>query len=305
MNQNKCVLIGGGSGMIGSRLTTLLMQNGYQVRHLGRKAKDGTVKTFTWDIEKMTIDPKAFEGVDVVINLAGANVNGKRWTNSYKKELVESRTKSTKLIVDVLNTQKTSVSHFISGSAIGYYGFGDNSKWFTESDPSANDFLARLVAQWENEASKVDTQKVTLSYVRTGIVLAKQGGALEAMITPVKFLVGSPLGSGKQYVSWIHIEDICRLFIHLIENKLAGPFNGVAPDPATNEDITKGIAKRLHKPLWMPNVPAFALKIVLGEMSEAVLNGAKVSSKKIEGNGFTFEYPTLYAALNDLIDAKR
>ncbi len=301
MKKSNCVLIGGGSGMIGTHLTELLLQKGYQVRHLGRRAKDGTVKTYAWDIAGMKIDAQAFDGVDVVINLAGANINGKRWTDSYKKELIESRTKSTKLIVDFLNTQPHSISQFISGSAIGYYGFGDSTKWFHESDPPATDFMASLVREWEEAAAKTDTSRVSLSVVRTGIVFGKDDGALEAMIKPVKFLVGSPLGSGQQMVSWIHIHDISRLFIHLIENNLPGVFNGVAPKPATNEEITKGISERLHKPLILPNIPEFVLKIVLGEMAQAVVNGAKVSADKVTASGFQFRYPTLNSTLDDLI----
>jgi uncharacterized protein (TIGR01777 family) len=295
------ILIGGGSGLIGSRLTTLLTQKGYQVRHLGRKAKDGTVKTFEWDIHKQTIDERAFEGVTAVINLAGANIDGQRWTKAYKRELAVSRTGSTKLIVDFLNRKTHNIKNFISGSAIGYYGFGSDTQWFRETDPPGNDFLAQLVAAWEGEASKLKNEKVTLAIVRTGIAFAPKGGALEAMTRPIRLFAGSPLGSGKQIVSWVHVDDLCRIFIHILENNLSGPFNGVARDPASNERITRAIAKHLHKPLLLPNIPEFVLKIILGEMSESVVNGSKVSSDKIQSNGFEFQFPTLESTLDNTL----
>ncbi len=292
------ILIGGGSGLIGSRLTELLTQKGYQVRHLGREPKDGAVKTFRWDIHGQTIDERAFEGVTTVVNLAGANINGHRWTEAYKNELAVSRTGSTKLIVDFLNTRPHGVKKFISGSAIGYYGFGSDKTWFRETDQPGNDFLAQLVARWEQEASKLKNEKVKLAFVRSGIAFARSGGALEEMARPVRLLAGSPLGSGKQVVSWVHIDDLCGIFIHILENNLIGPFNGAAPDPASNERITKAIAKRIHRPLWLPNIPEFVLKIVLGEMTESVVNGSRVSSEKIQSTGFVFKYPTLHAALD-------
>lgn len=301
MNEKKKVLIGGGSGLIGTRLTELLTQKGYRVRHLGRKAKSaaaGGVPTFEWDIHRQTIDERAFEGVDVVINLAGANVNGHRWTKAYKEEILTSRTGSSKLLVDFLNQKKHQVTNFLSGSAIGYYGLANSPHVFTESDPSGTDFMAQVVVQWEKVSDQVTNPKVNVAHVRTGIVLSWRDGALKEMARPIKLLAGAPLGSGKQYVSWIHLEDICGIFMHIIENNLSGTFNGVAPNPATNEEITKAIAKELHKPLLLPNIPAFALKIVIGEMAAAVVGGSNVSSKKIESTGYQFKYPNLEAALN-------
>ncbi|HZY78634.1 MAG TPA: TIGR01777 family oxidoreductase [Cyclobacteriaceae bacterium] len=291
---NRRILIGGGSGLIGRRLTELLTQKGYHVRHLGRTAKDGPVRTFEWDIHKQTIDERAFEGVHTVINLAGANISGHRWTDAYKKELAVSRIGSTNLIVNFLNNKPHTVTNFLSGSAVGYYGMENSPHWFVETDPPGKDFLARLVVDWEKAASHA---KCNVAYIRTGIIFSDRGGALEEMAKPIKLFVGSPLGSGKQVTDWIHIDDHCRIIIHILENNLSGAFNAVAPNPATNEAITKALAKKLHKPLWAPNVPAFALRIILGEMSGAVLNGALVSSRKIETTGFKFQYPTLEAAL--------
>jgi uncharacterized protein (TIGR01777 family) len=289
-----CILIGGGSGLIGSRLTEILLQKGYEVRHLGRRAKDGPVKTFAWNIHRHTMDERAFDGVDVVINLAGANISDHRWTESYKKELLTSRTGSTKLIVDFLNSKPHNVKHFVAGSAVGYYGLCDNSTLFKESDPPGNDFMAQVTVAWEGVA---DQWNGNVTHVRTGIVFGPHGGALEEMSKPINLYIGSPLGSGKQYVSWIHLEDECGIIMHVIENNLFGTFNATAPVPATNEEITKALARKLHKPLWLPNIPGFVLKIVLGEMSGAVLGGTKVSSAKIISTGYQFKFPTLAEAL--------
>lgn len=295
----RCILIGGGSGLIGTRLTDILLQKGYQVRHLGRQAKDGKVKTFAWDVRKQSIDERAFEGVTAVINLAGANINGHRWTESYKKEMLTSRTDSTKLIVDFLNKNSHQVTNFINGSAVGYYGIQNSPRFFKEEDAPGKDFMAQLTIEWEKVAQQVKSDQVKVARVRTGIVFNSHGGALEEMAKPIKFLVGAPLGSGKQIVSWVHLEDECGIIIHILENDLAGVFNAVAPEPASNEELTKGIAKRLHKPLLLPNIPEFALKIILGEMSDAVLNGQKVSSEKIQSTGYVFQYPTLNSALDE------
>jgi len=287
-----CVLIGGGSGLIGTRLTEVLLQKGHEVRHLGRKAKGaGQVKTFGWDIHRQTIDERAFDGVDIVVNLAGANINDHRWTDAYKKEMLVSRTGSTQLIVNVL--KERSGIQLIAGSAIGYYGFGNDAHWFRETDPPGNDFMAQLTVEWE----KVADQLKNVTHIRTGIIVSSHGGAVEEMSKPIKFYVGSPLGTGKQIVSWIHLEDECGIIMHVIENKLSGIFNAVAPEPATNEEITKEIAKKLKRPLLLPNVPAFALGIILGDMSEQVLNGAKISSDKIQSRGYKFQYRTIREAI--------
>lgn len=296
-----CILIGGGSGLIGSRLTELLTQKGYQVRHLGRTAREGAIRTFAWDIHHKTIDERAFDGVTAVINLAGASINGRRWTGAYKKELVDSRIISTKLIVDFLNEKPHNVRNFICGTALGYYGFGNEARWFRETDLPANDFMARLVSDWEHEASKVNKPKIKVSCIRTGIVFSPKGGPLEEMARPIKLYVGAPLGSGKQIVSWVHLDDICRVFIHILENDLSGPYNGVAPEPASNEAITRAIAKAYRRPLWLPNIPGFVLQVILGDMSGAVLNGSKVSADKIRSTGFEFHYPTLEQAMTHLV----
>lgn len=295
------ILITGGSGLIGSRLTDLLLQKGYHVAHLGRKASNGTVKTYEWDVNKQTMDTRAFEGVSAIVHLAGANLSGQRWTKEFKREAELSRTQSTRMLVDFINKGDHQITQLVNGSAIGYYGADDSGKWTVETDPAGSDFTAELVTKWEAEAEKVARHGVSVARIRIGIVFSNRGGALMEMVKPVKYWVGAPLGTGRQFVSWIHIDDLCGIMMHAIENKLQGAFNACAPAPATNAEVTKAIAKVLHKPLILPPVPSWALKLILGEMSEIVVTGNKVSSEKIRNAGFVFQHPVLEETLGDIL----
>lgn len=295
----KKILIAGGSGLIGKRLTRTLLEHGYAVAHLGRSISGGKVPTFIWDPEKGTYDKDAITGIDVVINLAGAGVADKRWTASRKKIIAESRVKSvallSKLIVD------STVQTVIGASAIGYYGFS-KEKIFKESDPAGSDFLAQVTREWEEAYHPINKQDKRLVNFRIGIVLAKEGGALQEMAKPIRYFVGAPLGSGEQELSWIHIDDLCAMVVQAIEqNEMRGVYNAVAPNPVTNKQMTYAIAKKIHRPILVPFVPAFALFILLGEMAQIVLNGSVVSSKKIEASGFEFSFPELSDALHDLL----
>ncbi len=295
------ILITGASGLIGTRLTELLLAGGYSVVHLGRVKKMTHVQPFVWDVEKNEIDLEAIGETDAIIHLAGAGIADERWTASRKKEIVESRTRSTGLLLDALKKEKHSVKSFISASAIGYYGFGEDEVFVEESN-SGSDFLAQVTKQWEGEVNKVSSLGIRLVKLRIGVVLSSQGGALEKMTKPVRFGLGSPLGSGKQYLSWIHIDDLCALFIKAIEDeKVVGTYNAVA-DWTTNAEMTKTIASVLKRPLWLPNVPSFILKVILGEMADIVLKGSKVSSQKILRTGFQFKYPALMEALENLFN---
>ena len=297
------VLITGASGLVGTRLTELLLQKGYQVSHLGREKKSGSVRSFVWDVKKGTMDPQALEGVDVIIHLAGAGVAEKRWSPERKKEIIESRTKSSSLLYETLKTQKHSVKAVVSASAIGIYGFGlDDNKVLTEESPAGKDFLSNVVVEWEKSIHQVNSLGIRLAKIRIGIVLSEKGGALVEMAQPIKLFVGSPLGTGRQLLSWIHIDDLCEIFIKAVdEDKMIGAFNAVTPHAVTNREMTKAIAKALHKPLWAPAVPAFVLGIVVGEMAEIVLNGSNISSAKIERAGYKFKFTDLDEALKDLL----
>ncbi len=295
------ILITGASGLVGSRLTELLLQKGHQVSHLGRSKRAGSVPSFVWDMENKSLDTEALKGVDTIINLAGAGVADKRWTIQRKKEILESRTHSTKLLFDTLKKQNHSVKTFVGASAMGYYGFGLSEEVFTEASKAGNDFLASVTKQWEEETDTLTSLGLRVVKMRIGIVLSDKGGALVEMTKPIRLGVGSPLGTGKQYLSWIHIDDLCGMFIQSVEDeKMLGVYNAVT-NWATNADFTKAISSVLKKPLWLPPVPSFVMKIILGEMANLVVNGSKVSSGKIKKAGFEFEYPELKGALEDLL----
>lgn len=299
-HNNKHILLTGGTGLIGSRLTEQLLRKGYRVSHLSRSSgKDTRVTTFLWDIDKGEIDEHSIDGVDIIVHLAGAGIADKPWTDKRKKELIDSRTKSIRLIYSLLKTQKHQVNAVISAAAIGYYG-DRGDELMTEDSPPSNNFLAKCCIAWEDAVD--EGKKIGLRVVkfRTGVVLDK-GGALAKMALPVKLYAGSPLGNGKQWISWIHWQDVIDMYMFGIENEnLTGVYNMVAPNPVTNKQLTMAIAKQLHKPLWMPNVPTFFLKLLLGEMSTIVLGSTKVSAQKIEGAGFKFKYPEITAALQEI-----
>lgn len=293
------ILITGASGLLGTRLTQLLLERGHQVSHLGRSKRPGSIPSFTWDVEAGTIDASALKNIDAVIHLAGAGIADERWSVKRKKEILESRTKSTALLVTELNKSNNAVSVLVSGSAIGYYGMTLDDTLFTEQSKPGTDFMADVVTAWEREADQLKGKR--LVKIRTGVVLSKNDGALKEIARPVRFGFGAPLGTGEQYVSWIHIDDICEIFIKSVEDEsMHGVYNGVT-GAATNRDLTKAIAKTLRKPIWLPAVPAFALRLFLGEMSYLVLYGSNVSSAKIRETGFTFRFDNLSDALNDLL----
>jgi uncharacterized protein len=295
------VLITGASGLIGSRLTELLSSAGYKVIHLSRR-KGAAVQTYTWDVEKQVIEPDALKEVDAIIHLAGANVAEKRWTEKRKAELISSRVDSTRLLYNELKKGNHYVKTFISASAVGYYGFENDDEVFTESSPAGSDFLARLTQQWESESNKIASLGIRTVRLRVGVVLSRNDGALKPIAKTVKNLIGAPLGKGTQYISWVHIEDICRMFLHLLQDEsLSGAYNGVANEPVTNAELTKAVAKELGKPIIFPNVPAFGLKLAFGEMASIVLRGSKVSNEKIKASGYQMKFPTLKGALADLL----
>jgi len=301
MDTSKRILITGASGLVGSHLTERLLKNGYDVAHLSRGTK-GAVPTFQWDVDSGNLDAKAFEGVDAIIHLAGASVADKRWTKKRKKEILDSRVKSTQLLFNELQKNKHIVRQFISASAIGYYGLTDDEKVFKENDLPGSDFLAQVTRQWEHEVEKFSSIGIREARMRIGVVLAKEGGALEPISKTVKYYLGAPLGSGDQYMSWIHIDDVCGLFIHALENQdLSGPVNAVAPNPVTNKALTRAVADHLGKPMFFPAVPHFALRIILGEMADMVTRGSKISADKAIQSGYRFKFKTLDAALDDLL----
>lgn len=291
------ILITGGSGLIGQRITDLLERKGYQIAWLSRTAQPGR-KSFLWNIERQEIDARAIEWADAIIHLAGAGVAEKRWTPERKKLILESRTQSTKLLFSTLEKAEKRPNTFISASAVGYYGFDTGTSLVDESSPAGSDFLAEVVKTWENEVKKIESLDIRTVMLRTGIVLDAEGGALGEMLKPP---VAAPLGSGDQWMSWIHIEDLARMFLFALEKTtLQGVYNAVAPNPATNQQLTREAAYAKGKTYLGIGVPGFVLKLVLGEMAAMVLGGNRVSCQKIQKAGFQFEYYELSAALKDI-----
>jgi uncharacterized protein len=297
--EKKRVLITGGSGLVGSRLTELLFSNGFEVRWLSRNPGNmGDVKIYKWDIAAQTIDEAAFDGLYAVIHLAGAGVADKRWTDAYKKEIRDSRIQSTQLLFKYL--QKFPVPHFIGASAVGYYG-NRGDELLKESSAAGDSFLAKVCIDWEAEMNRIAQIGCRVALIRIGIVLSTKGGALPVMDKPVRLAVGAYLGNGKQYMPWVHIEDLCRMFIHLVEQEnLTGPFNGGAPEPLRNKDFIKSIAKALGRPFIPAPGPEFGLKIVLGEQADMVLMSNRTSAERILSTGFQFQFTDAVSALQDL-----
>ena len=298
------ILITGGTGLVGSRITELLLKTGNQVRYLSRTpgTKQHGITAYAWDVEKQTIDEEAFKGVDSIIHLAGAGVADKKWTPQRKKEILESRTASTSLLRNTLNSIDHHVKTFVSASAIGYYGWNSGGVWKKEESRFGDDFLATVTKAWEEEADQIGALGLRVVKLRIGIVLSTEGGALAELIKPIKLGVGAPLGGGDQYMSWIHVDDLANMFIHAAEHaELEGVYNAVAPNPETNEVVTKTAAEVLNKPCFMPNVPGFVIKLMLGQRAAMVLGGSRVSADKIMSSGFNFQYPDLEPALQDLL----
>ena len=292
----KNILISGGSGLIGNQITTLLEKKGYEVAWLSRSEQKR--KSFLWDVEKNHIDPQAMEWADAVIHLAGAGVADKRWTSERKKLILESRTQSTQLLHAAIEKAENKPNTFISASAVGYYGFNTGTTLVDETSPSGTDFLAQVVKAWENEVKKIESLHLRTVILRIGIVLDEAGGALGEMLKPP---VAAPLGGGDQWMSWIHIEDLARMFVFALEKTtLQGIYNAVGPNPATNQQLTREAAYASGKPYMGIGVPGFVLKLILGEMSAMVLGGNRVSCQKIQKAGFQFEFYELSGALKDL-----
>ena len=302
LQKNLSVLITGGSGLIGKYLTTSLLKEGYKVTHLLRKEnQSGKVRVFLWDAEKKMIDRDAFEGVDFIIHLAGANIGEKRWSRKRKEEIIKSRVDSARFLHKTVIDNRIHLKAFISASATGIYGSETSGKIFNENDPAGSDFLGSVCKQWEEAADLFSNSGIRTVKIRSGVVLEKSDSALSKLMTPGKFGFLIQTGSGLQYMPWIHINDLCNIYLKALEDsEMAGAYNAVAPQQVTHVEFMHVLAKVMRLPV-LPPVPGFLIRIALGEMSDVILKGNRISSEKIMNRGYSFLFRTLEDALYNII----
>lgn len=298
------VLITGATGLIGSEIVSQCHKQNITVHYLttskDKLRNENNYKGYFWNPEEMAIDTECFKNVDTIINLAGASIS-KRWTTSYKKVILESRLQSLQLLKDSLSKINHEVKHIISASAIGIYP-DSLTNYYEENYPQTSQtFLGRVTKKWESKVDEFSELDLKISKIRIGLVLSEKGGALPQITKPVEFGAGAAFGKGTQWQSWIHIEDLAKIFLFVMQHPLEGIFNGVAPNPVSNNDFTKMVAKSLKKPLVLPNIPKFLMQLILGEMHILLFESQRVCSKKIEEQGYRFEYSNLQPALEDLL----
>ena len=293
------VLVTGGTGLVGQTLLPLLTENGYEVALLSRSKKAGSrVKIYEWDYKKEYLEEGALDGVDTIVHLAGAGVADSKWTADRKNEILDSRTKTSHLLYKKLEAGNHQVKTIVAASAIGLYGSDTGPTNLNENSPVGHDFLAHVTDAWELSTRKFKELGIRVVQLRIGVVLSKNGGALVKLLEPP---VAAGLGKGKQYMSWIHVDDVAGITLKAIEDaEMEGPYNVVAPKPLTNKELTRQAAKAHGKTFTPINVPGLVLKLMLGEMAVIVLGGSRVSSEKIMKAGYTFKYPKLEEALKDL-----
>lgn len=305
LEERKNVVVTGGTGFVGKKLTQLLLDNGYSVTILTRTAKEYSagVSYAQWNVEDGTIDEQAILDANYIVHLAGENIGAKRWTRNRKKAILDSREQSTQLLLATLQKHNKQLDAFISASGVGIYGAINDDVLCSETTPAANDFLGTVCQKWESAAQPIRDLGIRTVQIRTGLVLGKGDGVLQQLVPLFKLRLGSAIGSGKQFMPWIHIDDLCRIYLEAIINpEVQGPYNVAINDGTTNSIFSKTLASILGYSIWLPNVPAFLLQIVLGEMAQLVLTGRRVTSNKIEAIGFKFEFTQLNLALKNCLD---
>jgi hypothetical protein len=298
------ILVSGATGFIGRKLCDELNQTGHEIIGLSRDAESAKQKVpslgraFSWDPMREYAPMEAFNGVDAVIHLAGESVAG-RWTSGKKQSIYDSRVLGTKHLVGSMLKAEHQPQVFVSSSAIGFYGErGDHA--INETERAGDDFLANVCKDWEAEANRAAEQNIRVALLRTGIVLGAGGGALDAMLLPAKLGVNGPLGSGKQWWSWIHLDDVVGIIQHILSHEINGPVNATSPNPVQQKDFAKALGRVMKRPSFMP-APSFALKTILGEFSVELLGSKKVLPQKALGSGYNFKSPELEAALNNIL----
>ena len=298
------VLITGATGLIGQEIVKLCHEKDIKVNYLttskSKIVQEENYKGFYWNPKAKEIDADCFKEVVAIVHLAGATVS-KRWTPSYKKEILSSRTETTALLVNTLKELTHTVKQVVSASAIGIYPDSLINYYDESHNEISSSFLGQVVSVWEQASDEFLKLNITVSKIRIGLVLSNKGGALMEIVKPIKFGLGAAFGNGKQWQSWIHIHDLANLFLYVLQNNLSGVFDGVAPNPTSNSELTKTAASVLHKPLFMPNIPKFFMKLILGEMHILLFESQRVSSKKIADTGFLFKFNYLEPALNNLL----
>jgi hypothetical protein len=297
------VLITGATGLIGNELVALLLQNGVSIHYLTTSKKkienQPNYKGFYWNPEQGSINENCLMGVNAIIHLAGATIS-KRWTKSYKQEIIESRLLSSAVLFKALKNHPNQVQQIVSASGTAIYPNNDKVIYDENATEIDNSFLGNVVLKWEESVDKFKSLGLKVCKLRTGIVLSDKGGALIEMAKPIKMGIGSPFGTGKQIQSWIHIHDIAALYFFAISNDLEGVYNAVASNPVSNEKLSLAIATVLKKPLFMPNIPKFIMKLLLGEMHELLFENRNISSQKIVEKGFVFKYKTIDEAMENI-----
>jgi len=298
------ILITGGSGLIGEKLIRLLLEKGYEVSVLSRNPdniRNPAIRVFHWDIEKNEIEQEALTDCDYIVHLAGANMGEQRWSNKRKQQILDSRIKTAGCLRENLEKQNHKIKTFISASAIGYYGAITSHKIFDENSSYEKDFLGTTCHQWEQSADSFTDLGIRVVKIRTGVVLSPGGGVLSKLNFPVRMGLGAAIGTGKQYLPWIHLDDLCKIYQRAIENSnMKGAYNAVAPEHITNQELISRISKTLKRPFWLPNIPSFFFKMLFGELSGMLLNGSRVSSDKLVAVGYKFNFPTIDKALRDI-----
>ena len=300
------ILISGGTGLVGKALSKRLLSEGHEVRILSRNPQSSSqLKSFYWDVEKNEIDEKAFDGVNHIVHLAGSGIADKRWTDARKQNIIDSRVNSMKLITDVVKKKNIQLKSFVGASAIGIYGMMTSEKIYTETDKGKDDFLSTTCMQWEYSYKEIQSLAAKNCIIRIGVVLSKDGGALKRLLPLFQLGLGSAVGSGKQYMPWIHLDDLVSIFHESLFNpNYNGVYNAVSAEETTSHSFSKQLAESLSKPFFLPNVPAFFLKLVFGEMANVLLEGSRISNQKLTGEGFQFKYSTLSEALAEIISKK-
>lgn len=301
----KTVVITGGTGLLGTRLSELLTEQGYTVRHLSRRANpNAKYPAYAWNIKTQTIDEKALEEADAIIHLAGAGIADQRWTTKRKKEIYDSRVLSTKLLANCIKKLQQKPKVFVACSAIGFYG-AHGTQELTEKSPVGTGFMSDVCHQWEVSSNLVREQGIRTPIIRVGIVLSTKGGAMPKLTMTHFSRTGSYFGNGQQYYAWIHIDDIARLFIEAMENQqMAGIYNGTAPQPATNKDLGQALIQGRQKKMLLLPVPSFVPKLLMGEMANVVLNSTRAIPEATTATGFKFQYGDLTTAIKDLYQRK-